>query len=163
MTETSDSGQRSVVLIGLRGSGKSSVGCELAALLGGECVDTDERVVQAAGRSIAEIFGGEGESGFRRREQEAIERVAAERPAVVAVGGGAVLIDANVARLRSIGDVVWLTAPVDVLWQRISSDADTRASRPPLTSLAGPAELERLLIELARTGRAIREREEVPR
>jgi shikimate kinase len=142
---TGRSGKRSIALIGMRGCGKSTVGQHLAKLLGGECADTDEVVAQQAGQSIADIFVNEGEAGFRRRERHAIGHIVANPPAVIAVGGGAVLDDRNVEALRRVATVVWLTAPAGVLWERISSDDATKASRPPLTDRPGLAEVERLL------------------
>jgi shikimate kinase len=76
--------KKCIALIGFRGCGKTTVGRELARLLGGECVDTDEVIVERAGRSIAEIFASEGESGFRKRESEAIREVVRTPPAVMA-------------------------------------------------------------------------------
>ena len=150
---TNDTGhtrKRSVALVGMRGCGKTTVGRELARLLDGECVDTDEVVVDQAGESIADIFAEEGEVGFRRRERDAIERIVKRPPAVIAVGGGAVLDDRNVELLRRVATLVWLKAPADVLWERISADNATEASRPPLTERRGLAELEQLLARRSR-------------
>lgn len=127
-------GVRCVALIGFRGSGKTTVGQALAALLGGDCIDTDNLVVKAAGRTIAEIFAGEGEAGFRKREAEVIRRVVATPPAVLSVGGGAVLDKGNVEALRSVATIVWLTAPATVLRKRIEADPLTAALRPNLTA-----------------------------
>jgi len=138
-------GGRCIALIGFRGSGKTTVGRELAALLGGKCIDTDDLVVDEAGRNIAEIFADEGETGFRRREAEAIRRIVASPPAVLSVGGGAVLDERNVAALRSVATIVWLAAPATVLGQRIAADPGTAASRPSLTGLCPGGEVERLL------------------
>lgn len=124
-----------VVLIGLRGSGKSVVGRALAELLGGAWVDTDEMVVADSGMSIAVLFETEGEAGFRKRESQAVARAVATRPAVISVGGGAVLEAKNVALLKGAGEVVWLTAPPEVLLSRIMDDKGTPDSRPRLTDL----------------------------
>jgi len=139
--------KKCIALIGLRGCGKTTVGRELARLLGGECVDTDEVIAERAGRSIAEIFASEGEPGFRKRESEAIREVVRTPPAVISVGGGAVLDPRNVDALRSVACVVWLTAPTEVLWERISQDEATAACRPPLTDQPGIDEVRRLLAE----------------
>lgn len=137
----------SIALIGLRGCGKSVVGRELADLLGGKCVDTDELIVEQAGKSIAAIFAEEGEAGFRCRERGVIRLVAADAPPVIAVGGGAVVDENNVRMLRQVATLVWLTAPPDVLWQRIGSDEASKGYRPSLTDRAGPEEVEHLLAE----------------
>ncbi len=136
-----------IALIGLRGCGKTTVGREVARLLGGESVDTDDVVIERAGRSIAEIFANEGEAGFRKRESEAILEVAQNPPAVISVGGGAVLQQENIEALRSVATVVWLTAPAGTLYRRISTDPTTPRSRPPLTALSGIEEVQQLLNE----------------
>lgn len=136
-----------IALIGLRGCGKTTVGRILAGLLGGECVDTDELVTQRAGRSIAEVFAAEGEAGFRKRESQAVRDVVEKPPAVISVGGGAVLHQQNIDALQTIAVLVWLTAPAEVLYQRISTDSATASSRPPLTQQLGIEEVRRLLDE----------------
>ncbi len=136
-----------VALIGLRGCGKSTVGRKLAELIGGDCVDTDDFIVQQAGKSISAIFHEEGEAGFRQREREAIAHVSANPPAVISVGGGAVLDEENVRVLKKAAVLVWLTAPAEVLWRRIASDQATADSRPPLTDRGAREELEHLLLE----------------
>ncbi len=147
MSSADRQGDRTVVLIGMRGSGKTAVGRVLASLLGGEHVDTDDRVGERAGRSIAQIFEAEGESGFRRREREVIAEVVHDPPAVVSVGGGAILDETNVRKLQSAGMIVWLTAPVERLWERIQNDTGTGDTRPALTDRLGADELRQLLDE----------------
>ena len=137
-------GRRTIALIGLRGSGKTTVGRMLADLVDGEWVDVDEVIQRESGLSISTIFETEGEAGFRRREREAIAQIASSPPAVVSVGGGAVLDVANAKVLKSMATVVWLTAPPSVLWKRISTDSHGLDSRPPLTDLDGLAEMEEL-------------------
>jgi shikimate kinase len=137
-----ESRRRTVALIGLRGSGKSTVGQALADLLGGQCIDTDDLVVQVAGKSIAAIFEEEGEDGFRRREREAVRQVLADPPAVISLGGGVVLDQENVQALRKVAKLVWLTARADVLKRRIAADATSGESRPDLTDRGGPDEIE---------------------
>lgn len=134
----------SIALIGLRGAGKSSVGRELATLLGGVCVDTDDVIVNEAGCSIAELFAREQESGFRQRERKVIASVVAKPPAVISVGGGVVLDVDNVDALRAVATIVWLDAPPNVLWMRVSNERKSAESRPALTDLDGERELKRL-------------------
>jgi shikimate kinase len=134
-----------VALVGFRGSGKTTVGRALAVFLGGDCIDTDDLIVKAAGRTIADIFAGEGEAGFRKREAEVIRRVVAAPPAVLSVGGGAVLDGRNVEALRSVATIVWLTAPATVLRKRIEADPATAALRPHLTAESSVEEVEHLL------------------
>lgn len=139
--------RKCIALIGARGCGKTTVGHVLARLLGGECVDTDEWVANRTGLSIVEVFAKEGEAGFRRRESEAIREVVQAPPAVISVGGGAVLDQQSVHALRAVATMIWLTAPADVLWQRISTDPAAQHSRPPLTDQSGVEEVRRLLAE----------------
>lgn len=147
MSETlpADKGLACIALIGMRGSGKSVVGRELAVLLGGTCADTDDLVVAQAGKSIATIFLDEGEAGFRKRECEIIRQIVDAPPVVISVGGGAVLDPRNIAALQEVARVVWLTATPDVLARRISADPGTPESRPRLTDQSQSEEIKRLL------------------
>ena len=111
--------------------------------------DIEHGSAGSAGRTIAEVFAREGEEGFRRRETLSIEAIVACVPSVVSLGGGAVLNPENVERIKSVATVVWLTAPSDVLWNRIANDPTTSDSRPSLTDRSGQAELQQLLVERA--------------
>lgn len=136
----------SVALIGYRGSGKTTVGRALAARLGKTWVDTDERIEKLASRSIAEIFATGGEDAFRGYEREVIQAAVEGEPAVISVGGGAVMDEANVDVLRTVAQLIWLTAPASELMRRIHADARTASTRPPLTGLAREEEDEYLLV-----------------
>lgn len=119
-----------VALVGFMGAGKSAVGRELAAALGLPFVDTDELVV-AHGGPIDAIFREQGENGFRALETRLVTGAVAdalERPCVLALGGGAVLSAEVREALARLPHVVWLTAPADVLWARVS--AAGQAVRP---------------------------------
>ncbi len=133
-----------VVLIGLRGSGKTTVGRALAKVLGCDFVDTDAWIVSQAGRSIADIFAAEGESGFRVLERQAVEAVADQRSGVISVGGGAILDQRNVETLKRLGTMVWLDAEPTSLWDRIRNDPSSKANRPGLTDCSGIAEVRLL-------------------
>lgn len=112
------------ILVGPMGSGKSTVGRALAESLRADCVDTDEMIVTESGLSIAEIFAGEGEGGFRQREHEALSLALTSGAVVISAGGGVVTSEANLVLLRhSDALVVWLDATVEVLTQRIGDDA----------------------------------------
>ena len=138
---------RGIVLIGYRGCGKSTVGRLVADRLQLPFVDMDERIAQRAGRSIADIFAEDGEQVFRKLESEMIGEFASNNPSVLSVGGGAVLREDNVARLREHGTVVWLKADAGTLWARIARDAASVHQRPPLTRLSGVAEVIQVLAE----------------
>lgn len=139
-----------IYLIGYRGSGKTTVGRLLAAQLGRPSIDCDDLIEQAAGRTIREIFVTEGEPGFRDREQAIIEKLALQadlQPAVVALGGGAILREANRTAICRSGRRIWLTAPPQTLAARIQRDQTTAARRPALSALSGYDEIVKLLAE----------------
>jgi shikimate kinase len=137
--------QRHIVLVGMMGSGKTSVGRRVAGQLGWPFVDTDRLVEEAAGCSVAEVFATEGEEGFRRREAEAVAgALAAETPAVIAFGGGAVLDAANRSAAREAALVAWLQAPAAELSRRVAASP---AARPLLSGSGSP---EVVLADLAR-------------
>lgn len=115
--------ERALLLAGMMGSGKSTVGRALAARLARIFVDTDAEVERRAGRSISDIFSAEGESGFRRRETAVLVGLRGSR-AVVALGGGAVLDARNREILSELGTVVWLDAGVETLSARIEGAED---------------------------------------
>lgn len=104
-----------IVLVGMPGSGKTTVGGELAALLGRELVDTDELVERKAGRSIPDIFAVSGEAAFRDLEQKAVFNAGSMQGKVIATGGGAVLRPENRLSLAANGFVVYLRRDTDCL------------------------------------------------
>lgn len=124
-----------VVLVGPMGSGKSTLGRALAALLGRSFVDLDARIEQAAGCDIRAIFAAEGEAGFREHEARALVAALAEAPAVIASGGGAVLREDNRAAMRESAIVVYLQVDAALQLQRLSGD-NTR----PLLQTDDPAQ-----------------------
>ncbi|MBI3835114.1 MAG: type I 3-dehydroquinate dehydratase [Planctomycetes bacterium] len=134
-------------LIGMRGSGKTTVGKLLAGLLKVPHIDTDALITAAAGLSIREIFAAEGEIGFRKQESNVVRQVISQGPAVISLGGGAILDATNVDAIRNSGTVVWLTAPIEVLAQRIHDCPNTFDSRPRMTNLPELEELRTLLVD----------------
>jgi shikimate kinase len=129
-----------VYLVGMPGSGKSTVGAELAGRLGVPFVDLDVEIERRDGRSITEIFESEGEAGFRALEAKELLDASTHDPAVIACGGGVVLEPANRITLRNTGTCVFLDVPLAVLESRVRPDADR-----PLIRAAG--DLERILVE----------------
>ncbi|HWE62615.1 MAG TPA: shikimate kinase [Chloroflexota bacterium] len=109
-----------IVLIGLSGSGKSTIGKELAGSLALPFRDTDRLIEARAGRTIAQIFAAEGEERFRALEAEVIAGACRER-AVVATGGGAVLRERNRIAMREGNLVIWLDPPLTLLAQRLAA------------------------------------------
>ena len=134
-----------LLLIGYRGTGKTTVGRLLAARLGWVFVDADDEIEAAAGCSIAEIFAREGEPGFREREARVVAELSRRAKHVISLGGGAVLREDNRSAIRSAAEVVWLTASPETIFSRVRGDATTSARRPNLTTRGGLAEIEELL------------------
>ncbi len=134
-----------LVLIGYRCTGKTTIGRLLAEKLGWPLVDTDTRVQEAAGKSIAEVVEEGGWQEFRRREKETVAEVAARDGQVVSAGGGAVLNPENAKALRASGIVVLLTADAETIRDRMQADPKTAAERPDLTREGGLAEIRTLL------------------
>ena len=113
-----------VLLIGMMGAGKTTVGRAVASRLGWAHLDSDEQVCRRTGRTVPEIFEADGEAAFRAEERAALaEAVGGEDPVVVSVAGGAVLDPGNRRRLAGAGLVVWLRAPVAVLAARVGDGA----------------------------------------
>jgi shikimate kinase len=134
-----------VVLVGLSGSGKSTVGRLVAAELGVPFLDTDDAVAAIAGKAVPQIFADEGEEHFRALETQVIvEQVALLGRCVVATGGGAVLRPANVAALGTGNLVVWLDAPAEVLAARLTGHVATAVERPLLRGGEARTRLEEL-------------------
>lgn len=134
-----------ITLVGYRGTGKSTVGPALADRLGWAFVDADPEIERRAGRTIRDIFDREGEPHFRKLEAETLAEFLGRDRLVLAPGGGAVLSDQTRERMRAAGPVVWLTAPVDLLLERLQRDPTTGERRPSLTGLPPRQEIEELL------------------
>jgi shikimate kinase len=137
-------GSRAIVLVGMMGSGKSSVGRRLATKLGMPFVDADTEIETAAGMTIPEIFAQRGEAEFRNGERRVISRILITRsPLVLATGGGAFMNAETRARIADLGISIWLKADPDVLMRRVRKN-----SKRPLLQTANPEEtLRRLLRE----------------
>jgi shikimate kinase len=136
-----------VVLIGYRGTGKTTVAQQLGLSLGWDWIDADVEIEMRAGRSIAAIFAEQGEPAFRDLESTVIAELVERQQVVIAAGGGVVARAENRQAIRRASQVVWLTATVESLVERIAADATTAARRPSLTSLGGESEIRRLLVE----------------
>lgn len=161
---------RPIFLVGMMGSGKSTVGKRLATALGRDFVDADKELEARCGVPISTIFELEGEPGFRRREACLIEDLTGRKALVMATGGGAVLIPENRTLLRERGFVVYLKASAQDLWLRLRHDrvrpllrtpdprqriADLVAARDPLyqdcahlTVQTGRQPVERVVAEI---------------
>lgn len=141
----SDGGGRHVVLVGLMGTGKSTVGRRVAARLGRAFVDSDAQVEARTGRTVREIFESDGEGVFRRLEAQALaDALSQPDPSVVAAAGGVVLDPQTRERLRQSATVVWLRADPSLLALRV-----TTAGHRPLLDDDPRAVLERMHEERA--------------
>lgn len=112
---------KNVILIGLMGAGKTTVGKRLSQRLGWNFVDTDHLVEQNCGASVSVIFEVEGESGFRQREEKVIEKIMREEEQIIATGGGAPTIESNRNNLKK-GYVIYLSVKPQSLWARLQHD-----------------------------------------
>ena len=140
-------GTRSVVLVGMMGAGKSTIGRRLSARLHLPFVDADTEIEAAAGMSIPDIFETHGEPHFRDGEARVIARLLDGGPAVIATGGGAFMREETRNRIRDKAVSLWLKADADIIMKRVKRRADR-----PLLQTADPA---------ATVGRLIEEREPV--
>lgn len=116
---------KTIVLVGMMGAGKTAVGRALAHQIGVPFRDSDHEIEEAANMSIAEIFERDGETFFRRKETQVIERLLDGKPCVLSTGGGAFMSEGNRAMITRKGVSVWLDADVEVLWERVRHK-DTR-------------------------------------
>jgi shikimate kinase len=135
-------GNHSIVLVGLMGAGKSSVGRRLAGKLGFPFVDADHEIEAAAGKTVSEIFADHGEAYFREGERKVIARLLGNGAQVLATGGGAFISDETRAQIRQHGVSIWLKAPLLLLMKRVMK----RQGRPLLNS-SDPEAVMRNLIE----------------
>ena len=146
MSEPASSEEAPIVLVGARGSGKSTVGRLLADGLEREFFDSDAEIERVVGRPIPEIFAAHGESAFRVVEAEVIAALLQRGACVLATGGGAVLHADTRERLAAAGAVIYLEADVATLHARTAGDAVSgKNRRPPLTDLSAEEEIAAVL------------------
>ena len=132
---------RSVILVGMMGAGKTSVGKRLAAALGVPFRDADKEIQEAAGCTVNEIFERLGEPAFREGERKVIARLLGEPPHILATGGGAFMDAKTRAAVKEHAISVWLKADVDLLLSRVTR----KDTRPLLRNTDPRAALDKLL------------------
>lgn len=137
---------RGLVLVGCRGTGKSTVGRLLAERTGRPFVEVDEAIVARAGKTIRAIFEQDGEPAFRDIEETVVRDLTENHAgAVLGTGGGTILRESNRRMLRSFGLVAWLRADVAELARRLEADAATRETRPSLTNKGAVEEIAEVM------------------
>jgi len=136
-------GDRSIVLVGLMGAGKTVIGRLLARQLNLPFVDADHEIEAAAGMSIKELFAEHGEAYFRDGERKVIRRILKNGPQILATGGGAIMNDETREAIARRGVTLWLNADLDVLMERVSR----RNTRPLLQTADPRAVMKKLLDE----------------
>lgn len=134
-----------IYLIGYRGTGKTSVGKFLAAHIGWDFIDMDDKLSNQFNTSIRSFVNRFGWDEFRERELGLIRKIGASTRKVVATGGGIILKDANIECMRNSGRVVWLKASAETIKARLSGDGLTAEMRPALTSEGTLTEVETVL------------------
>lgn len=135
--------KRTVVMVGMMGSGKTAIGRALAARLHVPFLDSDHEIERAAAETIPEIFARDGEAFFRARESEVIRRLMQGPVGVLSTGGGAFLAERNREAIAASGVSVWLDAPLPLLWDRVRH----KESRPLLRTADPKGTLTRLYEE----------------
>jgi shikimate kinase len=136
-----------IILIGYRGSGKTSVGRELARLLERPLFDSDRMIFAKTGRTVREIVEAGGWAAFREAEKSVVAELATLDQAVISLGGGAVLDPENVSILEERGTFVWLKADARTLALRMKNEQNGSGQRPSLTGAGTLDEIERVLAE----------------
>jgi shikimate kinase len=134
-----------IILIGYRGSGKSTVGSKLAGRLKRRFVDTDDLIEERLDVPITDIVKSHGWDYFRKLEKSIIEEISREDHLIVSPGGGAVVDPDNVKTLRKNGFIIWLKADRQTLLKRIEKDQITSIRRPSLTGKGTLEEIEETL------------------
>ena len=136
-------GGRPLILVGMMGAGKTTVGRRLATRLGRRFLDSDEEIEKAAQMTIPEIFAQRGEPEFRAGEMRVISRLLKENDLVLATGGGAFVNPETRALVKAGAISVWLKADLDVLFERVSR----RSNRPLLKTADPKGTLEKLIAD----------------
>jgi len=136
-----------VLLIGFRGAGKTTLGEALAKELGLAFKDADLEIERKEGKTIREIVEKEGWSYFRDLEKAFLKELLKERELVCALGGGAVLHAEEMEALKKESLIIWVKAPLQVLYERILKDEKSHSQRPPLSCLDLKSEIEKVYQE----------------
>ncbi|QGJ69771.1 Shikimate kinase [Planctomycetales bacterium 10988] len=135
-----------MILIGYRGTGKTTIARELSRLLHWPWLDADIELERNSGRSIGQIFAEEGEPAFRKYEAVLLRQLLKREPLILATGGGVIIDPKNRSRIKKAGGmVVWLDATLEILLARLHSDSPAAHRRPALTERSAEEEVKHLL------------------
>jgi shikimate kinase len=134
-----------IVLIGFRGTGKSTIGNLLAKRLERDFIDSDKCIESSTGKTIKSIFEENGEEGFRKIEADTIAELSKADNKVISAGGGSVLKEENVRNLKDNGFLVLLEATPEIIHNRIAQDKKTTQQRPSLTDKKPLDEIKHLI------------------
>jgi shikimate kinase len=144
--------RRHIFLMGFMATGKSKIGPILAERLGRKFIDTDDLIVQAAGKTIPDLFDQDGEAAFRVFEHECVAKAATGEDAVIALGGGAVTQEDNWVTIRETGLCVCLQASAETIFERVSRNAE----RPLLVGLTDEERMGKIRSMLEERGKYYR-------
>ena len=134
--------KKNIILVGLMGAGKSTIGRNLARILNKEFYDSDRVIEERTGVDIATIFEIEGEQGFRDREEQVIKELCEQDDIVLATGGGSILREANRINMKKCGHVVYLRTSAELLYSRIRHD-----KKRPLMQTDSPLDTLKKLLD----------------
>ncbi len=134
-----------IILIGFRGTGKTTVGELLSKRLERDFIDSDKSIESSTGKTIKQIFEKDGEEGFREIEAGVIAKLSKMDNKIIAAGGGAILRDNNVKNFKNNGFLVLLEAAPEIIHERVTQDEKTAQQRPSLTNKKPLEEIKHLI------------------
>lgn len=133
-----------IVLIGMRGSGKSEIGKKIAELLVYNFFDLDIELASRLNKNITQIVNEKGWPHFREQEAKICELISQEESAVIATGGGIILNKKNIENLKRNGTIIYLNCDLEILKNRLKNDSKNQENRPSLTGINSEIELEQI-------------------
>ncbi len=134
-----------IILIGFRGTGKTTVGKLLSKRLEKDFIDSDKSIESSTGKTIKRIFEEDGEEGFRDIEASVIAKISKMDNKIIAAGGGAILRNDNVKNIKNNGFLVLLEAAPEIIYERVTQDEKTTQQRPSLTNKKPFEEIKHLI------------------
>jgi shikimate kinase len=138
---------KNIILIGYRGTGKTSVGRKLAEKMKLPFYDTDQLLTDRIGKTIKAWVEEKGWASFREEEKKVIQEISAQAPGIVSLGGGAVMDPENCKTIRQMGRIIWLTAGLQTILERMKSDPLNQDNRPALSDQDWENEAKDLLLK----------------